>query len=57
MVVINGPAAVQEALVNRSEDTSDRPPMPIYEHLGFGQRFRGKRRGTLFPARRGQGQE
>ncbi|KAF6339165.1 hypothetical protein mRhiFer1_003604 [Rhinolophus ferrumequinum] len=41
VVVINGPAAVQEALVNQSEDTSDRPPMPVYEHLGFGQRFRG----------------
>ncbi|KAF6339721.1 hypothetical protein mRhiFer1_008002 [Rhinolophus ferrumequinum] len=40
-VVINGLAAVQEALVNQSEDTSDRPPMPVYEHLGFGQRFRG----------------
>ncbi|XP_074182580.1 cytochrome P450 2D14 isoform X1 [Rhinolophus sinicus] len=41
VVFINGPAAVQEALVNQSEDTSDRPPLPVYEHLGFGQRFRG----------------
>ncbi|XP_032974593.1 cytochrome P450 2D14-like isoform X2 [Rhinolophus ferrumequinum] len=41
VVVINGLAAVQEALVNQSEDTSDRPPMPVYEHLGFGPRSEG----------------
>lgn len=40
-VVINGLAAVREALVNHSEDTSDRPPMPVYEHLGFGPRSEG----------------
>ncbi|XP_003470594.1 cytochrome P450 2D6-like [Cavia porcellus] len=35
VVVLNGPAAVREALVDHSEDTSDRPPVPVYEHLGF----------------------
>lgn len=35
VIVLNGLAAVQEALVQRSEDTSDRPPAPTYEHLGF----------------------
>ncbi|XP_022374663.1 cytochrome P450 2D15 isoform X2 [Enhydra lutris kenyoni] len=35
MVVLNGLDAVREALVYHSEDTADRPPMPIYEHLGF----------------------
>ncbi|XP_016065741.1 PREDICTED: cytochrome P450 2D14 [Miniopterus natalensis] len=41
VVVVNGLAAVHEALVSRSEDTSDRPPMPVYEHLGFGSRSGG----------------
>ncbi|XP_033622084.1 cytochrome P450 2D6-like [Fukomys damarensis] len=41
VVVLNGLAAVREALVKHSEDTADRPPMPIYEHLGIGQRFQG----------------
>ena len=47
-VVINGLAAMREALVHRSEDTSDRPPVPIFEHLGFGPRSEGKlrRRGS-----------
>ncbi|XP_036108630.1 cytochrome P450 2D14 [Molossus molossus] len=36
VVVVNGLEAVREALVGRGEDTSDRPPTPIYEHLGFG---------------------
>uniref|UniRef100_A0A8C7BSN4 Cytochrome P450 family 2 subfamily D member 6/pseudo n=1 Tax=Neovison vison TaxID=452646 RepID=A0A8C7BSN4_NEOVI len=35
IVVLNGLDAVREALVYHSEDTADRPPMPIYEHLGF----------------------
>ncbi|XP_045869941.1 cytochrome P450 2D15 [Meles meles] len=35
VVVLNGLDAVREALVYHSEDTADRPPMPIYEHLGF----------------------
>ncbi|XP_024906416.1 cytochrome P450 2D14 isoform X1 [Pteropus alecto] len=41
VVVVNGLAAVREVLVNRSEDTADRPPMPIYKHLGFGPRSQG----------------
>lgn len=45
VVVINGLEAVREALVQRSEDTSDRPPAHVYEHLGFGPQAQGKRRG------------
>ncbi|KAM6162468.1 cytochrome P450 2D17-like isoform 1-T1 [Erethizon dorsatum] len=41
VVVLNGPAAVREALVSHSEDTADRPPMPVYDHLGVGQRSQG----------------
>ncbi|XP_023558420.1 cytochrome P450 2D17-like [Octodon degus] len=41
VVVLNGLVAVREALVNHSEDTADRPPMPIYEHLGIGQHSQG----------------
>ncbi|XP_006150765.2 cytochrome P450 2D17 [Tupaia chinensis] len=41
VVVLNGQAAIREALVNCGEDTSDRPPSPIYEHLGFGPRSQG----------------
>ncbi|XP_045635645.1 cytochrome P450 2D15 isoform X1 [Ursus americanus] len=41
VVVLNGLDAVREALVCHSEDTADRPPMPIYEHLGFGPHSQG----------------
>ncbi|KAM5287665.1 cytochrome P450 2D17-like [Ctenodactylus gundi] len=41
VVVLNGLAAVREALVNHSEETADRPPLPIYAHLGVGQRSQG----------------
>ncbi|XP_077908768.1 cytochrome P450 2D17-like isoform X1 [Ictidomys tridecemlineatus] len=41
VIVLNGLAAVREALVNHNEYTSDRPWMPIYEHLGFGPRSQG----------------
>lgn len=44
IVVLNGLDAVREALVYHSEDTADRPPMPIYEHLGFKPYSQGKRR-------------
>lgn len=43
VVVLNGLEAVREALVHRSEDTADRPPMPVYDHLGFGPESQGKR--------------
>ncbi|XP_046922162.1 cytochrome P450 2D15 isoform X1 [Lynx rufus] len=49
VVVLNGLEAVREALVYHSEDTADRPPMPIYEHLGFGPRSQG-----VFMARYGR---
>ncbi|KAM6162470.1 LOW QUALITY PROTEIN: cytochrome P450 2D17-like [Erethizon dorsatum] len=42
VVVVNGLEAVREALVDHSVDTADRPPMPIYEHLGFRPNSRGK---------------
>ncbi|XP_078497267.1 cytochrome P450 2D17-like [Lissotriton helveticus] len=35
IVVVNGYDAVKEALVTKSEDTADRPPMPLLENLGF----------------------
>ncbi|XP_004438004.1 PREDICTED: cytochrome P450 2D14-like [Ceratotherium simum simum] len=40
-VVLNGPAAMREALVDRGEDTSDRPPAAAYEHLGYGPHAEG----------------
>ena len=45
VVVLNGLAAVREALVYRSQDTADRPPPAVYEHLGYRPRAEGKRRG------------
>ncbi|PNJ37389.1 CYP2D7 isoform 3 [Pongo abelii] len=42
VVVLNGLAAVREALVTRGEDTADRPPAPIYQVLGFGPRSQGR---------------
>lgn len=42
MVVLNGLAAVREALVDCGEDTADRPPMPLTELLGFGPHSQGK---------------
>ncbi|XP_007939913.1 cytochrome P450 2D17-like [Orycteropus afer afer] len=41
VVVLNGLQAVREALVLRGEDTADRPPMPVYQHLGYGPRAQG----------------
>ncbi|KFQ44260.1 Cytochrome P450 2D3, partial [Nestor notabilis] len=42
MVVLNGYKTVKEALVHRSEDFADRPYLPIYEHLGYGNKSEGK---------------
>lgn len=55
MVVINGLEAVREALVYHSEDTADRPPVPIYELLGLGPHSEGKQRRVPTEARRGTG--
>ncbi|XP_070109855.1 cytochrome P450 2D14-like isoform X3 [Equus caballus] len=41
VVVLNGLAAIREALVHRGEDTSDRPRVPVMEHLGFGPHAEG----------------
>ncbi|XP_068828264.1 cytochrome P450 2D14-like isoform X1 [Capricornis sumatraensis] len=41
VVVLNGLAAVREALVHRNQDTSDRPPPAVYEHVGYGPRAEG----------------
>ena len=53
MVVLNGLAAVREAIMTRGEDTADRPPAPIYQVLGFGPRSQGKRRWRQRPRFRG----
>ena len=42
MVVINGLKAVREVLVTCGEDTADRPPLPIYDHMGYGSKAKGK---------------
>uniref|UniRef100_A0A2I3GYJ5 Cytochrome P450 family 2 subfamily D member 6 n=1 Tax=Nomascus leucogenys TaxID=61853 RepID=A0A2I3GYJ5_NOMLE len=42
VVVLNGLAAVREAMVTRGEDTADRPPVPITQILGFGPRSQGR---------------
>ncbi|XP_004437989.1 PREDICTED: cytochrome P450 2D14-like [Ceratotherium simum simum] len=41
VVVLNGLVAIREALVYRSEDTSDRPPVPMFQHLGCGPQAEG----------------
>nr|XP_001502950.2 cytochrome P450 2D14 isoform X2 [Equus caballus] len=41
VVVLDGLAAMREALVHRGEDTSDRPRFPVYEHLGFRPHAKG----------------
>uniref|UniRef100_A0A8C4MGF7 Uncharacterized protein n=1 Tax=Equus asinus TaxID=9793 RepID=A0A8C4MGF7_EQUAS len=54
VVVLNGLAAIREALVHRGEDTSDRPRVPLLEHLGFGPQKEGKwRRGGQRPGQFG----
>ena len=42
MAVINGLKVIQEVLVTCGEDTADRPEMPIFPHLGYGQKAKGK---------------
>ncbi|XP_037703455.1 cytochrome P450 2D17-like isoform X2 [Choloepus didactylus] len=41
VVVVNGLAAVREAALQRGEDTSDRPPIPAREDLGFAPQAQG----------------
>lgn len=53
VVVLNGLAAVREALVTCGEDTADRPPVPIYQVLGIGPRSQGKWRWAQRPHFRG----
>ncbi|KAM6162471.1 cytochrome P450 2D6-like isoform 1-T1 [Erethizon dorsatum] len=54
VVVLNGPAAVREALVDHSEDTADRPPMPVHEHMGFSPHTQGVALAHYGPAWREQ---
>ena len=42
VVVINGLKAVREVLVTCGEDTADRPPMPVYNVMGYGPKAKGK---------------
>uniref|UniRef100_A0A8C6NF04 Uncharacterized protein n=1 Tax=Melopsittacus undulatus TaxID=13146 RepID=A0A8C6NF04_MELUD len=41
VVVLNGYKTVKEALVHRSEDFADRPYLPMYEHVGYGDKSEG----------------
>ncbi|XP_008824691.2 cytochrome P450 2D10-like, partial [Nannospalax galili] len=41
VVIINGIKAVQDMLVTCGEDTSDRPPTPIFEFLGLKPKSQG----------------
>lgn len=59
-VVVNGYEAVKEALVTKSEDTSDRPSIPMFEHVGlhngiafnrYGQHWKEQRRFALHTLR------
>ncbi|XP_063780142.1 cytochrome P450 2D20-like [Pseudophryne corroboree] len=55
-VVLNGYNAIKEGLVTKSEDTADRPSIPMFEHLGlhngiaftrYGQHWKEQRRFAL----------
>ncbi|XP_008060183.1 cytochrome P450 2D17-like isoform X1 [Carlito syrichta] len=54
VVVLNGLAAVREALVSRGEDTADRMPVPFFDHVGFGPRSQGIINARYGPAWREQ---
>ncbi|XP_069346726.1 cytochrome P450 2D17-like isoform X1 [Eulemur rufifrons] len=54
VVVLNGLEAVREALVKHNEDTADRPPSPISEHLGHGPHAEGVIMARYGPAWREQ---
>ncbi|KAG8441855.1 hypothetical protein GDO86_010874 [Hymenochirus boettgeri] len=57
VVVLNGYDTIKEGLVLKSEDTADRPPFPVIDHLGFnkglafaryGQQWKELRRFAVF---------
>ncbi|XP_077349119.1 cytochrome P450 2D20-like [Lithobates pipiens] len=59
-IVLNGYDAIKEALVTKSEDTSDRPSIPMFEHVGFhngiafnryGHQWKEQRRFALYTLR------
>ncbi|XP_069508832.1 cytochrome P450 2D15-like [Ambystoma mexicanum] len=50
ILVVNGYEAVKDALVNKSEDTADRPIMPLFEEVGCTENVQG-----IVFARYGQG--
>ncbi|XP_069508830.1 cytochrome P450 2D15-like isoform X1 [Ambystoma mexicanum] len=50
LLVVSGYEAVKDALVNKSEDTADRPSLPLLEKLGFNKNSQG-----IVFARYGQG--
>ncbi|XP_069813493.1 cytochrome P450 2D15-like [Dendropsophus ebraccatus] len=59
-VVLNGYEAIKEGLVTKSEDTADRPSIPMFEHLGlhngiaftgYGQHWKEQRRFALHTLR------
>lgn len=59
-VVLNGYDAIKEALVTKSEDTSDRPSIPMFEHVGlnngiafnrYGHHWKEQRRFALYTLR------
>uniref|UniRef100_H0UZC7 Cytochrome P450 n=1 Tax=Cavia porcellus TaxID=10141 RepID=H0UZC7_CAVPO len=54
VVVVNGLAAMREALVNDKEDTSDRPPLATNELIGFGPKAQGVIRAPYGPVWREQ---
>lgn len=41
VVVLNEFVVMKEALIKKSEDIADRPPFPIFEHLGFQEHSEG----------------
>ncbi|XP_077126906.1 cytochrome P450 2D15-like isoform X2 [Ranitomeya variabilis] len=60
VVVLNGYDAIKEGLVTKSEDTADRPSIPVFEHLGlnngiaftvYGQHWKEQRRFALYTLR------
>uniref|UniRef100_A0A2K6H0L9 Cytochrome P450 n=1 Tax=Propithecus coquereli TaxID=379532 RepID=A0A2K6H0L9_PROCO len=53
-VVLNGLEAMREALVKHNEDTADRPPSPVFDHLGYSPHAQGVIMARYGPAWREQ---